>query len=244
MDESNHRRRLLRGVLRRRLLINALVDPDEAARHLPAGLRPHVSEGRTVVGCCLLDVDDLRPVPLPATFGTRLRAAAHRISVEWDDGPGSSTVGVYVPMRHTDSRAARAIGGRWFPGVQQDAAIELDDEDGRLRWSVEPCDRANGHAIRVVVSPRADSSLPDEPIGGICLGAVVGLSLDHHGEFEAARMEPENRRARPVEVDHLESGFLARFATAEPAPSYLMRDVDVTWAYEPTPPYVRAGAPA
>jgi hypothetical protein len=68
------------GSIRRRLLVNALVDPDEAARRLPAGLRPHVVDGGTVVGCCLLQLDDVRPSPLPGRLGRSMRAAAHRIS--------------------------------------------------------------------------------------------------------------------------------------------------------------------
>jgi hypothetical protein len=42
-------------------------------------------------------------------------------------------------------------------------------------------------------------------------------------------MEPEHRRAVQVEIDDLDSAFLARFSTARQATSYLMRDVDVTW---------------
>lgn len=42
-------------------------------------------------------------------------------------------------------------------------------------------------------------------------------------------MEPDHRRALQVEIDDLDSGFLAGFTTAQRAPSYLMRDVDVAW---------------
>lgn len=75
--------RLFRGTIRRRLLVNALVDPDQAARHLPAGLRPHEVNGGTLIGC-LLDIDSIRPASLPGNVGARLRGAAHRVSVEWE----------------------------------------------------------------------------------------------------------------------------------------------------------------
>jgi hypothetical protein len=202
-----------------------------------------MTEGGTVVGCCLLDIDNIRPAPLPATLGTRLRAAAHRISVEWDNELSATIVGVYVPMRHTGSRVARAMGGRWFPGVHARAAVELDDDRRRLRWSVEPRDRARGYSIRVSASiPPKAPSMPCEPIGGTCLNAVIGLSPDHHGGLEAARMEPDHRRAQLVEIDHLGSGFLAGFTTAQPAPAYLMRDVDVTWTQERAPRLAQAEA--
>lgn len=222
--------RTVRGTIRRRLLVNSLVDPDEAARHLPMGLRPHVVDGGTVVGCCLLDLHSIRPGSLPARVGARLRAAAHRISVEWEDEAGATTVGVYVPVRHTDSRAARALGGRWFPGVHRKASIELTDDGRCLRWSVEPADGATEYAISASASIASTStSTRCEPIGGTCLSAEIGLSPDHHATLEAARMEPAHRRALQVEIDDLDSAFLGRFATAQRAPSYLMRDVEVTW---------------
>ena len=57
--------RTIRGTIRRRLLVNAVVDPDEAARHLPVGLHPHEVEGGTLAGCCLLDIDSIRPPSPP-----------------------------------------------------------------------------------------------------------------------------------------------------------------------------------
>jgi hypothetical protein len=81
-----------------------------------------------------------------------------------------------------------------------------------------------------------------EPIGGTCLSATVGLSPDHDGALEAARMEPDHRRALLVEIVDLDAGFLAGFTTARLAPSYLMRDVDVTWTKVRPPRFSRAGA--
>jgi hypothetical protein len=216
-------------------LVNALVDPDEAARRLPAGLRPHVAGGGTVVGCCLLDIAGVRPARLPAIVGRSLLAAAHRISVEWDDDSGATTVGVYVPLRLTDSRAAIALGGRMFPGVHRRASTDLDQGDGRIEWSVAVGAAPGAYAVRVEASPREDSQSPCEPIGGTCLGAEVGLSPGHDGVLEAARMVTHHRLAHPVEIRHLDSAFLASFTSSTAAPSYLMRDVDVTWTRERAP---------
>jgi hypothetical protein len=231
------------GTIRRRLLVNALVDPGEAARRLPAGLRPHVTGGGTVVGCCLLQIDSVRPAALPAMLGTRLLAAAHRISVEWDTGPGTTVVGVYVPTRHTDSRAARVVGGRWFPGLHRRAAIDVADDGRWLRWSVEPGARASAYRIQVsALVPSTVASTPCEPVGAACLGAAIGVSPLHDGVLEAARMEPQHWRAHLVEIEHLASGFLAGFTTARPAPSYLVRDVPVTWTRAQPPEPAPAGA--
>ena len=123
----------VQGTLRRRLLVNAVVDPDEAARHLPPGLRPHVTPAGTVVGCCLLEIEHLRPGRMPAAIGIAMRAAAHRISAEWENDNGERVVGVYVPERRTDSRLAVAVGGRWFPGVHRPADIVVRDTGDGFR---------------------------------------------------------------------------------------------------------------
>jgi hypothetical protein len=218
------------------LLINTLVDPDEAAPHLPAGVRPHLTTSGTVVGCCLLDIESVRPAPFGAMFGARIRAVAHRVSVEWDDEFGRTEVGVYVPTRHTDSRTAVVAGGRWFPGVHQPASIDLFDDGHRLDWRVAPADPNNQYRLRISASAGPVPQSPQtEPVGAICVGAAIGLSPDHHGVLEAARMTPDHRRAQLVHVSDLESEFLSQFTTAEPAPSYLMRDVNVVWARERAP---------
>jgi len=227
----------VRGTIRRRLLINAVVDPDEAARRLPAGLRPHVTEtSGTVVGCCLVEFDRIRPAALPTATGIRLRAAAARISVEWDDASGERAVGVYVPVRHTDSRLAVALGGRWFPGVHRPARITVagrPDAASGLTWRV---DGAGPLGVRVAVTASTDRpSAAGEPIGVTCLAAELGRSPNHRGELEAARMAPTHRRARQVAVDDLHSGFLSGFSTAGPAPSYLVEDVGVRWSSAPAP---------
>jgi hypothetical protein len=209
--------------------VNALVDPDEAARRLPAGLRPHVTGEGTVVGCCLLDIVAIRPARWPAMVGTSLRAAAHRISAEWDDAD-ATTVGVHVPLRLTTSRTAAALGGRVFPGVHRRTSIKLGDSGRRVAWSVDAGDEPGACFVRVEASTRdVAPSTPCEPIGGACLSADVGLSPGHDGALEATRLAPRRRQAQPVEVHHLDSAFLASFTSAVPAPSYLMRDVEVAW---------------
>jgi hypothetical protein len=214
------------------LLVNALVDPDEAAARLPPGLRPHAVDQGTVVGCCLLEVDDLRPAGLPAVVGRRMRAAAHRISAEWNDGAGATVTGVYVPVRHTDAGLAIALGGRWFPGVHERASIGVSTSDGHLRWTSQPVRDPAHLGIRVTVSTSADGQVRrrSDLVGAICLGASVGVSPDRRGVLEAARMEPAHRDAREVVVEDLESGFLDTFTTAKPATSYLMCDAEVIWS--------------
>lgn len=218
------------GTIRHRLLINAVVDPDEARQRLPAGVRPHVTEHGTVVGCCLLEIEAVRPAGVPAVVGQRLRTVAHRISAEWDDGAGGTEIGVCVPVRHTDSRLAVALGGRWFPGVHERAHIEVSSSGPDLRWSSEPLQAAN-LGVRVEVRARTDVAAGGacEPVGATCLCASVGLSPDRRGRLEAARMEPSHRDGRAVTINVLESDFIDGFSSAVLSTSYLMRNADVTW---------------
>lgn len=211
------------GTIRSRLLVNAVVDPSEAASRLPQGLSPYVVGGRTVVGCCLLDIVDLRPATFAAMPGMRFRAAAHRISIEWDGG-----VGVWVPARLTSSCLPRAIGGRAFPGVHRAATTALVDTGDRLWWTVAPRDERDfGVAVTASVDRTARGV---DPIGGTCLAAQVGVSPNRRGILESASMTPNTCAAQRVAIDALESEFIDSFASAEPAPSYLMRDVGVAWS--------------
>lgn len=238
----DRRRPAIQGTIRHRLLVNCLADPDEAARFLPVGLRPHVTGDATVIGCCLLTIEHIRPTAIPAALGVTLSAAAHRISAEWDDELGATTVGVYVPVRHTHSRPAQAVGGRWFPGVHRPARIRTTFDDGHQAWTVEPRSASDRYAVRVraeVVPARPTE--PCEPIGATCLAASVGVSPDRRGTLEAACMEPEHRVAQPVEIAELDSRFLAGLTSIRPAASYLMCDVPVGWTPAAAPSTAAVG---
>lgn len=225
--------RVVRGLIRRRLLVNAVVDPDEAAGRLPPGPRPHETALGTVVGCCLLDIAELRPRPLPAAVGIRQRAGACRISAEWDNDAGETIVGVWVPARRTDARLAVALGGQWFPGVHRPARITLDPQPGRLSWRI---DDGRDFRIDVDVSVPDDTNNVGDVVAGTCLAATIGMSADHDGLLEAACMQPERRDARQVVVDRLESRFIDSFHSARPASSYLMENIPVSWTPAPSPP--------
>jgi hypothetical protein len=228
------------GRLRRRLLVNAIVEPEEAGARLPVGLRPHLVDGGTVVGCCLLEIESLRPAGLPAVLGVDLRAAAHRISAEWEDPSGRTVIGVYVPERRTDSRMARAIGGRWFPGVHRPARIEIIDGEGRLAWSVKGGDCSIEAIVRS--DDRSLVDLSTDAVGGACIGADVGLSPAIRHALEGARMDLSRREARAVSIERLRSSFIDGFTTARPSMAYLMEDIAVRWSAADAPDDLRRWA--
>ena len=232
----------LEGAIRRRLLVNALVDPDEAAARLPPGVEPHVVDGGTVVGCCLLELAELRPAWAPRAVGLTMRAAAHRVSCEWTGDDGTTVVGVFVPMRHADARAAVLAGGRLFPGVHRSARIEVDEAGAGLRWNVVS-DRDPSFSIAVRATPSGPVGPVDSPVGCACIDAAVGLSPRRSGLVEAVEMEPGHRNAQLARIDVVASPFIDSFASAELAPSYLMTDVAVSWSRAETPLLVRQGTP-
>ena len=219
------------GTIRRRLLVNATVDPDEVARRLPDGLRPHITPVGTVVGCCMLDIAAIRPAGMPATVGRQFRAAAHRMSVDWEDSSGDTVTGVYVLVRHTDSQLAVLLGGRWFPGLHERAGLDLSTAGPHLAWSSVPADADPGLAIHVVASVPDDRDTPrHDEVAAACLDSTIALSPGRRRPLEVARMETSHRRAVPVVVEDLRSEFIDGFASARPTTSYLMSDVDVVWS--------------
>jgi len=134
----------------------------------------------------------------------------------------------------TDARTAVLAGGRWFPGVHHPARVGIRESAGKLTWSVAARSEDDPSYVRVAArpAPRSTGVEFSEPVGGTCLTAVVGLSPGRAGQLEAVRMEPDRRTARSVEIDDLDSTFLAGFATAATAPAYLMEDVAVRWSPE------------
>lgn len=215
------------GRIRRRLLVNAVVDPAEAATRLPAGVRPHITDRGTVIGCCLLELDDVRPAPLPRQLGVTLRAAAHRISVDWTDDDGGTVTGVYVPLRLTDSQVAAALGGRIFPGVHRRVPLMIEAMADGLRWRVQ--DPTHEFDLDVTISDRATTLPAPGDVAATCLAADFGISPRHRHGHDVVRMHPESRAAHPVHVDSLHSTFLAGFQTLQPATSFQMTDIAVTW---------------
>lgn len=218
------------GTIRQRVLVNALVDPAEAAARLPDGVGPHEIDGATVVGCCLLEIHRIRPAGTPSTLGVTLLACAHRIAARWNQGQDPAH-GVFVPMRHTSSRLAAIAGGRWFPGIHERAALAAAPViDGGVDWTMAPNDGSIGLAVRI--AGEFDASRPAGAACGAdrsCVDATLGISPRRNGTLEVARMETDHRLVRPIAITEWHSDFLASFRTALAPTAVLMEDVEVTW---------------
>ena len=93
----------IKGIIKRRLLVNFRADPAVVQRILPSSFRPKVHGDYGIVGICLIRLEQIRPAGFPNLFGLSSENAAHRIAVEWMDGAGIPREGVFIPRRDTDS---------------------------------------------------------------------------------------------------------------------------------------------
>ena len=221
------------GTIQRRLLVNSWVDPDEVARHLPAGLRPHVgSTGGVIVGCCMIEIADIRPWPLPAVVGVNVRAAAHRISIEV--GPEDSpTMAVYVPGRNTDSKMAILAGGRVFPGVHKQSHVDVVDTPDELGWSIRNDSTADSTFDIVANADLSNAAPATSEVADIVIGTTLGLSPGHRpDDLEAVQMLTASSDAKIVALPNLESSFIGGFSSAVETDTLLMSNVDVIWRKE------------
>lgn len=236
--------RAIRATIRYRLLVNALADPEEVAPRLPDGLRPHATSEGCVIGHCLVDLDHVRAAPVPRRAGIKLRAVAHRMSVEWDTPHGDVAVGVYVPTRHTDSLPGCALGGRWFPGVHRRAATSVEQIRDRVVWTVDPAANAE-FRLHVSADLSGDPADPaSDSVAAVCLLPTQGMSPGHDGAPEAVQMLAKLQCGQVVQVRDLQSAFIDGFETARPATSFVARDVEVAWSRLPLPASVQRPAAA
>src|SRR5215216_6534259 len=106
----------IKGVIKRRLLINFRAAPEVIQPLLPYPFRPKLHNGWAMVGICLIRLEHIRPVALPGFLGLSSENAAHRIAVQWNDADGTLREGVYIPRRDSSSRLNQLAGGRLFPG--------------------------------------------------------------------------------------------------------------------------------
>jgi hypothetical protein len=120
----------IKGVIKRRLLINFRAKPEVIQPLLPFPFRPKLHAGWAMVGICLIRLDRIRPVAMPGFIGLSSENAAHRIAIEWDNVDGTVSEGVYIPRRDSSSLLNQLAGGRLFPGVHHRASFLVTDQAG------------------------------------------------------------------------------------------------------------------
>ena len=224
------------GIIKRRILVNYRLAPELVQPLLPSPFRPRLHCGYAIAGICLIRLEAMRPLGMPAFLGTSSENVAHRIAVEWDEG---TTVrqGVFVFRRDTDSLLNHYAGGRLFPGVQHYASFAVRDRGGHIGIRAKCEDgttlvELRGHESTVLPASSVFASV-DESSRFFERGCL-GFSLAKTGEPQGMNLLIRDWSAKPFVVEIARSRFFAD-TSVFPVGSVtfdhaiLMRDIPHDW---------------
>jgi hypothetical protein len=232
----------IRGVIKRRLLVNFRVDPEVIQRFLPEGLSPKLQGDHAIAGICLIRLEQIRPSLIPWSVGLSSENAAHRVAVKWRDADGADREGVYIPMRHTNSSLILMVGGRIFPGVHKRATFEVSDSGTAIDISI----RATAGDMDVALRGKSADLLPAgstfpslAAASEFFRGGSVGYSPGRErGRLEGLKLVSPEWRVDPLSISEVHSSWLSdtsRFpaGSTEFDCALSMRDIAHHWAIAP-----------
>ncbi|MFN8637230.1 MAG: DUF2071 domain-containing protein [Chloroflexota bacterium] len=232
----------LRGLVRRRILVNFRVAPDVMERQLPAPFRPKLVDGWALAGVCLIRLEQMRPRGFPKMVGLASENAAHRVAVTWTDDGGVQQDGVYIPRRDTGTPLNALLGGRLFPGEARRGRFRFWDESERLTLKLDTEDGGGDVWLRARPARDLPSSSRfgclDEALDFFVAGAV-GYSATHDGSrLDGLRLHAGAWRLQPLDVDWVVSSYFAdraRFpaGTVEYDSTFIVRDLPHEWQAVP-----------
>lgn len=229
---------VVHGKIARRLLVNFRADPAVVQRVLPAPFRPRLHEGFAIAGICLIRLEQIRPVGLPALVGISSENAAHRIAVEWTDVGGMCREGVFISRRDTNSALNRLAGGRVFPGEHHGARFSVADVAGRIEFSLLSLDgevsvRVIGHEAQALPPTSCFRSVAES--SAFFESGSLGYSVTRSGRrFDGLTLKTMEWRARAMEIKEVASSFFDdanRFprGSIEFDHALVMRDIAHEW---------------
>lgn len=146
---------VLKGIIRRRILVNFRADPAVVQATLPQPFRPKLHNGNAVVGICLIRLEQIRPALSPLALGISSENAAHRIAIEWEEN-GRYKEGVFIPRRDTGSPLNHLAGGRVFPGEHHLAHFEVHSTETEIDFHMQSQDGE----VKVDVTGNIATELP------------------------------------------------------------------------------------
>jgi hypothetical protein len=204
---------VIQGLIRRRLLVNFRADPEVIQRVLPPPFRPKLHAGNSLVGICLIRLEQIRPAALPKTLGLSSENAAHRIAIAWTDSAGVPREGVFIPRRDTGSLLNRLAGGRIFPGEHHPAQFSVVDGGNHIDFSMRSLD---GLVSVRVVGDDSDS-LPGcscfaslQEASAFFEGGSLGYSVTRdRNRLDGLRLRTLDWRVRALAVTEVHSSFFA-----------------------------------
>jgi hypothetical protein len=190
------------------------------------------------VGVCLIRLEGIRPVGLPAAFGLSSENAAHRIAVEWSDKTGAQREGVFIPRRDTNSWISRMAGGRIFPGEHHPARFSISEASRQIKFSMQSLDGD----VFVKVNGAESESLPASSIfpslaeaSTFFEGGSLGYSATRQGNrMDGLWLRTLDWRIGALEVTEIRSSYFEgkqRFPDGSVAFDHalIMRDIVHEW---------------
>jgi uncharacterized protein YqjF (DUF2071 family) len=228
---------VLSGVIRRRILVNYQANPEVVQKLLPNGLRPKLHKARTIVGICLIRLEQVRPKGMPQFIGLSSENAAHRIAVEWDTETGIKEA-VYIPRRDTNSWLNQNLGGRVFPAELHAADFRVKDNQQQIRLEIESKDKA----VEVHVRGQTAKALPTNSIFA-CLeeasnyfkAGSLGYSASRDSShLDGVQLQTNAWKVEPLAIEELFSSYFANihsFPTGSVTLDHalIMRNVEHEW---------------
>jgi Uncharacterized conserved protein (COG2071) len=203
----------IKGIIKRRLLVNFRAVPEVVQRFLPSPFRPKLQRGHSIVGVCLIRLEEIRPVGLPGFIGISSENAAHRIAVQWTDGDSVEREGVFIPRRDTGSWLNRLAGGRVFPGEHHSAQFAVTDDGRHIDFEMHSSDgRVN---VRVAGTETdewpADSCFESlAEASAFFEGGSLGYSVTGNNErFDGLRLHTPDWHVRALAISSVHSSYFA-----------------------------------
>jgi len=227
----------VQGTIRRRLLLNFRADPEVVARELPAPFVPKLHKGQAIVGVCLIRLESIRPIGVPAIIGFASENAAHRFAVNWR-GENEWQEGVFIPRRDTNSLINQLAGGRVFAGEHHAADFEVVDDGANIQLRMA----ARDGGVTVRVSATTATSLPESS----CFASVgeaskffepgsVGYSATSNPrKLHGVVLQTKSWLVEPLKVHDMFSSYFAdqsRFPVGSIAFDHglIMRNIEHAW---------------
>lgn len=232
----------VRGLIRRRVLVNFRVHPEVIQRLLPDSFQPKLVDGSAIAGICLIRLEQIRPRGLPWAMGLSSENAAHRIATYRVDTRGALEESVYIPRRDSSSWLNHWAGGRLFPGEHHRARFEVEDDGHHLALSMRSADGQ----VAVDLRARVARALPATSVfqtlaeaSSFFEGGSLGYSATRrNGELDALYLCTSGWRVEPLEVEAVSSTFFQdeeRFpaGSVELDCALVMRNIPHEWQAAP-----------
>jgi uncharacterized protein YqjF (DUF2071 family) len=227
----------IEGVIRRRILVNFRVDPQIIQELLPSRFRPKLHQGWAIAGICLIRLEHIRPKALPQIIGISSENAAHRIAVLWDED-GVTQEGVFIPRRDTNSQLNSLLGGRVFPGEHHKSDFKVNDNHGRIAFSMKSVDGD----VAVNLVGEISEELPQTSIfrslseaSSFFETGSLGYSVTADvSRLDGLRLQTKEWRVEPLAVEQVYSSYFAdetKFprGSAEFDHALIMRNIAHEW---------------